>query len=308
MFSGASNFVNSVDRLTLFIFIVAMFFLVGITITMLYFVYRYNKKRNPKSSHIAGNLTLEIIWTVIPVILVTIMFIYGWKDWKMFKTPPKDAFTISSMARMWSWSFTYPNGKVTDTLYVPLNKPVIVNVNSADVIHSMYIPAFRIKQDMVPGNNNFLWFIAQEEGSFDIFCAEYCGLRHAYMTTAVNVMPQDIFDKWYSDTSMVATVAGKKVMPGFELLRKNGCIVCHSLDGTKIVGPSFKGIFGEKTTVLVDGKEQQLTVDEAYIQESVYQPNAKIVKGFREGLMQPYSKMVTEEDILQISEYIKTLK
>lgn len=308
MFSGASNFVNSVDRLTLFIFIVAMFFLVGITVTMLFFVYRYNKKRNPKSSHIAGNLTLEIVWTVIPVILVLIMFIYGWKDWKMFKSPPKDAFTISSMARMWSWSFTYPNGKVTDTLYVPLNKPIIVNVNSADVIHSMYIPAFRIKQDMVPGNDNFLWFIAQEEGSFDIFCAEYCGLRHAYMTTAVNVMPQDVFDKWYNDTSMVVTVAGKKVMPGFELLRNNGCIVCHSLDGTKIVGPSFKGIFGEETTVLVDGKEQQVRVDEAYIQESVYQPNVKIVKGYREGLMQPYKNMVTEEDILKISEYLKTLK
>ncbi len=310
MFSGASNFVNNVDRITLFIFLVAMFFLIGITVTMIYFVFRFNKKRNPKSAHITGNLTIEIVWTVIPLILVMIMFTYGWKDWKMLKSPPKNAFKISSMARMWSWSFTYPNGRVTDTLFVPVNKPVIVNVNSADVIHSLYIPAFRIKQDAVPGNNNFLWFIAQKEGTFDLFCAEYCGLRHSYMTSAVRVMPQNLFNKWYNDTTKVAHVAGgtSKTLPGLDILRKNGCVVCHSLDGTKIVGPSFKGVFGQKTTVLVDGKEQQVTVDENYITESVYDPNAKIVKGFKQGFMQPYKDKVTKEEIHEIAEYLKTLK
>jgi cytochrome c oxidase subunit 2 len=311
MFSGASNFTDNVDRTTLFIFLVALFFLVGITATMIYFVVRYNKKRNPKSEHIEGNITLEIIWTVIPLVLVAIMFIYGWQDWKMMKSPPKNAFLIKSTARMWSWSFTYPNGRLTDTLYVPLNKPVIVNVNSADVIHSMYIPAFRIKQDMVPGNNNFLWFIGQKQGSFELFCAEYCGLRHAYMTTAVVVMPQPEFDKWYNDTSKVTAIvseAGIKASKGLEIIRKNGCIACHSTDGSKIVGPSFKGIFGEKTTVLVDGKEQQFTVDENYIEESVYNPNAKVVKGYQQGLMQPYKDLVTKEEIKQIADYIKSLK
>ncbi|HEX2396475.1 MAG TPA: cytochrome c oxidase subunit II [Bacteroidales bacterium] len=311
MFTGVSNFTNSVDRTTMFIFLVSAFFLVGITAAMIFFVIRYNKKRNPKSEHIEGNAILELVWTLIPLALVMIMFFYGWRDWKMFKTPPKDAFTVSSTARMWSWSFEYPNGKITDTLYVPANKPVIVNVNSADVIHSMFIPAFRIKQDMVPGNDNYLWFIANKEGTYEIFCAEYCGLQHSYMTSAVNVLAPDTFDKWYNDTSLLAATAGTggaAPMAGLGLMRRNGCVACHSLDGSTIVGPSFKGIFGEETIVIVGGDEQQVTVNEDYIRESLLTPNAKVVKGFRAGLMQSYKGMVTEEDILQITEYIKSLK
>jgi cytochrome c oxidase subunit 2 len=310
MFTGVSNFTNTVDRTTMLIFGISMFFLVGITLAMIYFVIRYNKKRNPKSMHIEGNVTIELVWTLIPLALVMVMFFYGWRDWKMLKSPPKDAFEISSTARMWSWSFEYPNGKITDTLYVPANKPVIVNVNSADVIHSMFIPAFRVKQDMIPGNDNFLWFIANKEGTYEIFCAEYCGLQHAYMTSAVNVMAQDTFDKWYNDTSLIAAVPGSGdavPLPGLGIIRRNGCIACHSLDGSTIVGPSFKGIFGEETTVLANGDEQQITVNEAYIRESLMTPNAKIVKGFRSGLMQSYKGTVTEEDIQQIIEYIKTL-
>jgi len=276
---------------------------------MLFFVYRYNKKRNPKSTHIEGNIKLEVIWTVIPVILVTIMFSYGWSDWKLLKSPPKNAFTVKSTARMWSWSFTYPNGKSTDTLFVPVNKPVVVDLTSADVIHSFYIPAFRIKQDVVPGNKNFLWFIGQKEGTYNVFCAEYCGQRHAYMTSAVVVMTNLDFDKWYKNTAPpITSVAGKVVLPGMAIIRRNGCIACHSLDGSKIVGPSFKGIYGEKTIVLIDDKEQQVTVDNNYIRESIYEPNAKIVKGFRQGLMQPYKGLVTEDEIKQIAEYIKSLK
>jgi cytochrome c oxidase subunit 2 len=276
---------------------------------MLFFVYRYNKKRNPKSTHIEGNIKLEVIWTVIPVILVTIMFSYGWSDWKLLKSPPKNAFTVKSTARMWSWSFTYPNGKSTDTLFVPVNKPVVVDLTSADVIHSFYIPAFRIKQDVVPGNKNFLWFIGQKEGTYNVFCAEYCGQRHAYMTSAVVVMTNLDFDKWYKNTAPpITSVAGKVVLPGMAIIRRNGCIACHSLDGSKIVGPSFKGIYGEKTTVLVNDHEQQVTVDENYIRESVYEPNAKIVKGYRQGLMQPYKGLVTEDEIKQVAEYIKSLK
>lgn len=310
MFTGVSNFTNSVDQTTMFIFAISAFFLVGITIAMIYFVIRYNKKRSPKSEHIEGNVTLEIIWTVIPLILVMFMFYYGWKDWKMFKTPPKDAFTVSSTARMWSWSFEYPNGRITDTLYVPANKPVVVNVNSADVIHSMFIPAFRVKQDMVPGNDNYLWFIANKEGSYEIFCAEYCGLQHSYMSSAVNVMAPDTFDKWYSDTSMIAAIpgtGGAAPMPGLGVIRRNGCVACHSLDGSTIVGPSFRGIFGEETTVLVNREEQQVVVNEPYIRESLMTPNAKIVKGFRAGLMQSYKGALTEEDIQHIIDYIKSL-
>jgi len=310
MFSGASNFVNNVDSLTLLIFLISLFFLVAISATMIYFVFRYNMKRNPKSEHIEGNVTLEIVWTVIPVILVGIMFIYGWRDWKMMKSPPKNAFAIKSTARMWSWSFSYPNGKTTDTLFVPLNKPVIVNVNSADVIHSLYIPAFRVKQDVVPGNKNFLWFIGQTAGTYDLFCAEYCGLRHSYMTTAIVVMLQKDFDKWYIDTSAVAKVStsGKPILPGLAIIKKNGCTACHSFDGSKIVGPSFKGIYGTKTMVVANGKEQEITVSDEYILESVYEPNAKVVKGFQSSLMQPYKDLISKDEVKQIAEFIKSLK
>ncbi len=311
MFSGVSNFVNKVDSATMFIFLVSLFFLVGITAAMIWFVIRYNKNRNPKSEFIEGNVTLEIIWIVIPVILVSIMFYYGWTNWKMLKSPPKNAFTITTTARMWSWSFKYPNGIITDTMFVPLNKPVLVNVNSSDVIHSLFIPAFRVKQDVVPGNKNFLWFIAQKEGTYDIFCAEYCGLRHAYMTTAVVVKPQEIFNKWYKESANpgATPIAGKAgPSPGLTLIKKNGCTACHSFDGSRIVGPSFKGIYGSKTTVLVDGKEQIITVDFDYILESVYLPNAKIVKGFQPNLMQSFKEALTKDQVKQIAEFIKTLK
>jgi cytochrome c oxidase subunit 2 len=310
MFSGASNFVNSVDKTTLFIFLVAAFFLVGITATMIYFVIRYNKTKRPKSEFIEGNLSLEIIWTVIPVILVSFMFYYGWTDWKMLKSPPKNTFNITGTARMWSWSFKYPNNMVTDTLYVPVNKPVKIDLVAADVIHSLYIPAFRVKQDVVPGNSNFLWFIAQKEGTYDLFCAEYCGLRHAYMTTAVVAMAPASFDKWYkAATTPTATPVGStKILPGLGIIKRNGCVACHSIDGSKIVGPSFKGIYGEKTTVLVNGNEQQVTVDDNYILESVYDPNAKIVKGFQPNMMQSFKDILTKEQVKDIAEYIKSLK
>ncbi|HEX2934911.1 MAG TPA: cytochrome c oxidase subunit II [Bacteroidales bacterium] len=310
MFSGASNFTDNVDRTFMFTFYVSMFFLVGVTIVMLYFVYKYHKKRRPKSEHIEGNVLLEVIWTVIPVILVGFMFVFGWTNWKRMKSPPKNAFLIKSTARMWSWSFEYPNGKVTDTLYVPQHKPVKVDVTSADVIHSMYIPAFRLKQDMVLGSTNFVWFVAEKTGIYNLFCAEYCGLRHSYMTTAVVVMPDKEFNSWYNDTSQVKAAPGKDkaASPGQQLVLKNGCIACHSIDGSQIVGPSFKGIYGEKTTVTANGKEQQVTVDDAYILESLMEPNAKVVKGFQSGLMQPYKGTISNEQAKQIADYIKSLK
>lgn len=311
MFSGASNFVDKVDGTTMFIFLVSMFFLIGITVAMIYFVIRYDKSRNPKSSFIEGNLTLEILWIVIPVILVGIMFVYGWSNWKMLKSPPKNAFTITSTARMWSWSFKYPNGTITDTMFVPVKRAVIVNLKSSDVIHSLFIPSFRVKQDVVPGNKNFLWFIAEKTGTYDIFCTEYCGLRHSYMTTAVVAMPEKSFDKWYkaSASPVVAAPSGAKVvLPGLAIIKKNGCTACHSFDGSKVVGPSFKGIYGTKTVVLVNGNEQQVTVDDNYIQESIFEPNAKVVKGFQSNQMQSFKEIITPEQVKQIAEYIKSLK
>lgn len=202
MFSGASNFVTSTDTTFFFIVAVSVFFLVVITVSMIYFVIKYNRKRNPRAKNIHGNIPLEVTWTVIPTILVLIMFWMGWAGYKQLAHAPDDAMNVDVTAQMWKWSFKYPNGVSSDTLYVPVNKPVKVLLHSRDVNHSFFVPAFRVKKDVIPNRNNSAWFKADRVGMFDIFCAEYCGLNHSHMLSKVVVMPQDSFDNWLNAQAM----------------------------------------------------------------------------------------------------------
>ncbi|MGQ8337641.1 cytochrome c oxidase subunit II [Sunxiuqinia sp. A32] len=305
----ASNFVSGVDRAFLLILGISFFFLIALTIVMIYFIYKYNRKRNPKATQIKGSTSLEIIWTVIPTILVLIMFYYGWAGWKPMKTAPDDSFNITVVGRMWNFTFEYENGKKTDTLFIPKDKPIKLNLKALDVIHSVYIPAFRVKEDVVPGREKFMWFIPQKEGIYELFCTEYCGLQHSYMYNWVKVMPEEDFIKWYVDTTKRAPVAvdspsasGKRIMTNI------GCLACHSLDGSKLVGPSFKGIYGHEVTVKTGGEERTITVDDEYIKRSIYDPNADIVDGFNKGLMLSYQGQLTDVEVEQIIEYLKTLK
>jgi cytochrome c oxidase subunit 2 len=204
MLSNASNFIKEVDGVFLFIVGVSVLLLILITFLMIYFVIKFNRKKNPRPRNIKGNTVLEIIWTVIPTLLVIGMFYYGWYGYKKMTAAPKDAFEINVNARMWAWEFNYPNGLKTDTLVVPINKPIKLNLHSLDVNHSFFIPAFRIKKDAIPNKNNYLWFVAEETGVYDIACAEYCGLRHSYMYSKLYALHQNEFDEWYkskSDTS-----------------------------------------------------------------------------------------------------------
>ncbi|WP_321289261.1 cytochrome c oxidase subunit II [uncultured Sunxiuqinia sp.] len=306
----ASNFVEGVDKAFIIIFAVCFFFLIGLTAAMIYFIFRYNKKRNPKATQIEGSTTLEIVWTVIPTILVLVLFYYGWAGWIPMKTAPKDSFEIDVVARMWNFTFQYENGKRTDTLFVPQDKPVKLNLKSLDVVHSLYIPAFRVKEDVVPGREKFLWFTPTNEGIYDLFCAEYCGLQHSYMINLVKVMPQEEFNTWYTDTTQQAasenidspTEAGKRIMTNI------GCFACHSQDGSKLVGPSFKGIYGHEVTVKTGGETRTVMVDDEYIKRSIYEPNADVVEGFNKGLMVSYQGQLTDTEVEQIIEYLKTLK
>jgi cytochrome c oxidase subunit 2 len=207
---------------------------------------RYHHKRNPVATDIPHNTALEVIWTVVPTILVLVMFYYGWAGYTKMRTAPDDAMVIEATGRMWSWTFKYDNGKTADTLVIPKDKAVKLNLISADVIHSLYIPAFRIKEDLVPGDTNWMWFIGQQEGSYSILCAEYCGDRHSYMISKVDVIPPGDFDKWYNDTTASTD------HPGLVVLKANACMSCHSSDGTRLVGPSFKGIYGRETTILLE--------------------------------------------------------
>ncbi|MDY0082664.1 MAG: cytochrome c oxidase subunit II [Ignavibacteriaceae bacterium] len=196
MFNGASNFAHDVDSLFLFTLIVSVFFLVLITGLLIYFVIKYNRKRNPKATNVHGSVKLEITWTLIPTILVLIMFWWGWKGYLKMSDIPENAMTIDVTAQMWNWSFKYANGKVADSLYVPVDKPIVLNLQSMDVVHAFYIPAFRIKKDVFPKQNRVVWFEADEIGDYDIACAEYCGLNHSYMYNKIKVVSEEDFSNW----------------------------------------------------------------------------------------------------------------
>lgn len=305
MFSNASNFTRDVDMSFAVIIGISLFFLVGLTALMIYFVFKYNHKRNKVASDIHGNVKLEILWTVIPTILVLVMFYYGWDGYSKMRTAPDDAIVIKTTGRMWSWSFEYPNGKVSDTLVVPIDKAVKLDLISEDVIHSLYIPAFRIKEDLVPGDTNWMWFIGQELGKYHILCAEYCGDRHSYMISSVDVVKEDFYNKWVNDTAK-AQLAGPEA--GMALLKQNACLSCHSVDGSQLVGPSFKGLLGKTQKVATDAGEKTITVDAEYIKRAVEDPNFEAPVGFSKIMPQNYKGKFSEKDYEQIMEYLKSIK
>jgi cytochrome c oxidase subunit 2 len=196
MFDDVSSFVNSVDATFLFTLIVSIFFLVLITVLMIVFVIKYNRKRHPKGTNIHGNMLLEITWIAIPTILVLIMFWFGWQGYLETVDVPENAMPVNVTAQMWKWSFEYEDGKITDTLYVPVNQPVKLVLQSTDVNHSFFIPAFRLKKDVFPNRERIAWFEAKETGEYDIACSEYCGLNHSYMYSKIIVLAKEEFNNW----------------------------------------------------------------------------------------------------------------
>lgn len=196
MFDGASNFIESVDGAMLFALIVSVFFLVLITTLMIVFVIKYSRKRHPQAKNVHHNTWLEVTWTAIPTVLVMLMFWYGWVGYTDMSDIPEDAYQVEVTAQMWKWNFNYPSGVQTDSLYVPVNRPIVLKLNSLDVNHAFFIPAFRIKKDVYPGKDRYVWFEPTEVGEYDIACAEYCGLNHSYMYSKIFVMPQSEFDDW----------------------------------------------------------------------------------------------------------------
>mgnify|MGYP001827681935 FL=1 len=288
---------EAVDTAFYVIFGICGVALLGITVAMVYLVWRYNRKRQPLPvSQKDHNVWLEVTWTVIPTILVFVMFWYGWEGYLSLRRVPDNAIPVQGTARMWSWLFTYENGKSADKLYVPVGQPVKVKLIAEDVLHSFYVPAFRVKRDCVPGMETYAWFVAEEPGSYDLFCAEYCGVAHADMITTVEAIPAAEFAAWLEDKPL-ATDAGKA------LLQKHGCLGCHSLDGTPMVGPTFQGIGGRQVIVVTNGETRTLTSDRAYLEKSILEPNAEIVEGYPPA-MPAYEGRIPAEDLTGILDYL----
>ena len=197
MADGAATYSTYVEGVFWFVTGISAVIFIGIVVVMIYFVVRYSRKRNPYPTNIEGNVKLEILWTVIPLILVLGMFWYGWIGYKELLNVPPNAIPLKVTAQMWQWTFEYPNGVQTDTMYVPVHAPVKLEITSIDVNHSFFVPAFRTKKDAIPGKRNTMWFNATAEGAYDVACAEYCGLKHSQMYTKIVVQDSLSFDSWY---------------------------------------------------------------------------------------------------------------
>jgi len=301
---------QAVDPVFMFIFGACLVLLVGITLTTLVFVIRYRRSRAPEpTSQASGNIWLEIVWTTLPTVLVLAMFYYGWEGYLSLRNVPRNALQVTATARTWSWTFTYANGKTSPKLYVPVGKPVLVNLVSQDVLHGFYLPAFRVKRDVVPGMKNHAWFVAVKPGAYDLFCSVYCGTGHSGMITTVEALSPDQFDAWLRQGGGGEHELEDGEVPrldGAKLAREKGCLACHSLDGSSGVGPSFKGLYQSHVSVQQNGTRLSILADDAYLRESILTPKAKIVEGFQP-IMPEYPDLKNDE-VEALVEFIEAVK
>lgn len=296
----ASTVAGQVDALYFTLLGLSIIFATLIAGFLIFFGIRYRQSTKVNRSKVLHeSLALEFGWSFIPFLLA--MGIFGWSAMLYFdvKTPPDDALEIYVIGKQWMWQIQHPLGKSEiDQLHVPVHQPVKLVMTSQDVIHSFYIPAFRIKQDVLPGRYTTLWFEATKTGEFHLFCAEYCGTDHSQMIGSVVVMEQQDYEQWLG-----GNVSGETMVDaGKRLFSENGCSSCHIAGGGG-VGPSLVGIFGKEVQLEGGGTA---TVDEAYIRESILDPQAKVVAGYQP-VMSSFQGIISEGGILQLTAYIKSL-
>lgn len=295
----ASNTAGNVDAVFYRILSIEIGLLVIVTFALVFFVVKYNSGKKTVPENISGSVPLEIIWTVIPTMIVLVMFYIGLVSFDSIRAVPKTVMDIRVTGRQWSWLFTYENGRQSAELRVPVGKAVKLLLTSEDVLHSFYIPAFRIKEDCVPKMQTYLSFVPDEIGAYDIFCTEFCGLGHSGMVSKVVVMSDSDFNSWYASAPAAAKEDGKKV------LDEKGCLGCHTIDGSKKIGPTFKGLYDSPVTVSTSGKERTVKADEDYLRRSIREPKADVVKGYPD--IMPVIPL-TADELDAAVEYIETLK
>lgn len=309
MLPQASTLAQSFEHLYDFIFWFSVISFVGVVAAMIYFVVRYHRTRlDPfKTPYITGHSAMETSVSIGLLIVVMVIFVWGWIGYKKILQSPKDSLEIQVMGKQWFWEFEYENGrKLVNELIVPQGRPVKLLMASSDVLHSFFVPNFRLKQDLVPGMYTTLWFEATQIGNHPVFCAEYCGTAHSKMLATVKVLESKEYDQWYTGwkPGKEGQAAINPVELGKELFTQKGCNACHTVTGQALVGPSFLGIF-DKEVEFSDGSK--IKRDENYIRESLMQPQAKLVKGFQP-LMPTFQGTLTDQEINALIAYIKSLK
>lgn len=241
----------------------------------------------------------ELAWTVAPLLVFLGLFVWAARDFIRLYQPPEDALSVFVVARQWMWKVEHPNGKrEIDELHVPVGQPVRLLMTSQDAIHSFYVPAFRIKQDVVPGRYTALWFEATQEGEYHLFCAEYCGTNHARMTGRVKVMSAQAYADWLDAGSSGPGIAER----GFALFRQHGCSGCHNAKSS-VHAPELSGLLGRRVHLANGGS---LIADETYIYDSITEPDKHIVAGY-ESIMPSFKGQLDEEEIMAIIEYLRVM-
>lgn len=296
----ASTIARSVDHLHFFITAVTLFFTSVIFLVIFYFMIKY-RRRSPdeRPSAIEGSLPLEILWTAIPTVIVAIIFVWSSSLYFQNSEPPPGSTEIFVTGRQWMWKVEHPEGqREINELHVPLGRPVKLTMTSEDVIHDFFVPAFRVKKDVLPGRYTTLWFEPTKLGTFHLFCAQYCGAFHAGMIGSVIVMEPDAFESW-----LAGGVQGESMeAAGQKTFQQSGCGTCHLADGTG-PGPTLLGVYGQPVHL---NNGQTVTADDAYIRESIVLPRAKIVQGYAP-IMPSFQGQLTEEQMNNLIAYIRLL-
>lgn len=298
---SASTFSWRVDALYFYLSGVTLFFSLLISATLIFFVIRY-RRRTPYEipRPVAGSHKLETLWTVIPFLIAMTMFGWGARLYFEQYKPPQNAMEIYVVGKQWMWKLQHATGqREINELHIPVGRKVKLIMTSEDVIHDFFVPAFRTKADVVPGRYTTIWFEATKPGKYHLLCAEYCGMNHSGMTGSVYVMEPREFDNWLSGNAGNASPAAA----GRELFQTLGCASCHGANGEGGRGPTLAGLIGRQTPL--EGG-QSIKADEAYIRESILNPQAKIVAGFPP-IMPTFQGQVSEDQLVQLVAFIKSL-
>lgn len=302
----ASEIATRVDNLYGFL-LAASFVSCAILIGgMIYFALKYKRKSdNDKTAYITHDTRLEILWSVIPLAIFLIVFAWGWVVYHDMRKMPENALEVHVTGRQWAWLTEYKNGVKSPEIVVPVGRDVKIILTSEDVIHSLYIPSFRIKQDAVPGRYTALWFKADKMGEFHVFCTEFCGTSHSGMITKMKVLSQEDFDRWLVEESEVATLP--IAQRGAKVFQTRACASCHNVDNAAVkIGPSLYQSFGVEREMM-DGTK--VVADENYLRESILNSQEKVVKGFGpRSAMPAYQGQLSEAEVASLIEYIKSLK